>query len=320
VLIGLREAVDHGGHVAQQQAAAVRTGPEHEALVVFAAVGLPDRAQQDLATCAAYRAAGQIQRRAADGVRHLVERDPVPAQRHFRDLDGDLVRRNADDLDLADLGQGEQTVTHALGDRLQRGDVGGAGDGDVRHLVAGDQLADDRPLRLDRKCRDGLDVVRHFVEHALRVGAGLELHDHRRAALGRGRHDLPHAVDVLDGFLDTNDDPGLDFLRRRPEIGNLDSDAPEIDLRHHLFGDRRGAGEAAHDDQHHQEVRGDRVAGQPADRAIHYAPSRRPRLLVTMTGSFRLRGRVPAVDSRPPWRGGQVDAHVRLCYSLGGKT
>ena len=150
-LIGFREAVDDRGHVAEQQAAAVGAGPERQLLVVVAAVGLPDRAQQDLAAAGAYRTAGKIERGPANDVRHLVEREPVPAQGHLRHLDGNLVRRNAHELDLTDVGQGEQPVAHALGDPLQGRDVGGAGDGDVRHLVAGDQLADDGLLRFERK-------------------------------------------------------------------------------------------------------------------------------------------------------------------------
>ena len=268
-LIGLREPVDDGRHVAQQQAAAVGPGPEHEPLVVGAAVGLADRAQQDLAARGAHRTAGQVQRGAPHGVRHLVERQLVPAQRHLRHLDGDLVRRDADDLHLADLRQGDEPVAHQLGDRLQGRDVGGARDGDVRHLAAGDQLPDDRPLGFHGERRDRLDVVRHLVEHAPGIGAGLELHDHRRAALGRGRRDLLDAVDVLDGLLDADDDPGLDLLRRRAEVGHLDSDAAQIELGEYLFGDRRGARQAAGDDQNHQEVRGDGVAGEPADRAVH---------------------------------------------------
>ena len=117
--------------------------------------------------------------------------------------------------------------------------------------------------------RDCLDVARHLVEHALGVGTGLELHDYGCPALGCRRHDLPDAVDVVDGLLDADDDPGLDFLRRRSEIGHLDSDAVEIEFREHHLGDRRCTREAAHDDRDHQQVCRDGIAGQPVDRAIH---------------------------------------------------
>ena len=312
-LIGLREAVDDRGHVAEQQAAAVGAGPEGQLLVVVAAVRLPDRAKQDLAAAGAHGTAGKIERGPANDVRDLVERESVPAQCHLRHLYGNLVRRNAHELDLTDVGQGEQPVAHALGDPLQGCDIGGAGDGDVRHLVAGDQLADDRLLRFERERGDCLDVARHLVEHPLGVGAGLELHDHGCAALGSPRHDLPDAVDVVDGLFDANYDPGFDFLRRGSEIGHLDSDAVEIELREYHLRDRRRTREAAHDDGDHQQVRRDGIAGQPFDRAIHGNLPRRPLLLCRLCPATS--EPVPArsgVDTRPDSREPRsVDALAR---------
>ena len=143
------------------------------------------------------RAAWHIKGRAPDGVRDLVERDLVPAQGCFRHLDGDLVVGHAADLGLADVRHGNQAIAYPLGDRLQRYKVRIAGDGDVHDLAPGDQLADDRPLGFDGKRIDLLNVVGYFMEHLLLVCAQLELHDYRGAALGRRRHDLLDAVDVL---------------------------------------------------------------------------------------------------------------------------
>ena len=61
VLVRFLEAVDDRRHVAEPQAAAVGTRPQHEVLVLGAAVGLTDGAQEDLAAVGADRAAGQIE-------------------------------------------------------------------------------------------------------------------------------------------------------------------------------------------------------------------------------------------------------------------
>ena len=229
LLVRLREAVDHRGHVAELQATAVGLRPQHEVFVLVAAVGLPDRAQQDLAAVGADGAAGEVERGPPHGVGDLIEGHPVPPQGRFRDLDGDLVGRSAHDVDLGDLRQDGQLVAHALGDRLQGEDVGVARNGDVRDLVAGDQLADDGFLGLDRERGDRIALVLDLVDHPPGVGAELELDYDRRAPFRRRRLDLLDAVDALNRLFDPDDDPGLDLFRGGAEVGDRDADPVELD-------------------------------------------------------------------------------------------
>ena len=159
------------------------------------------------------------------------------------------VGRRADHVDLRDLRHRGELVAHPLGERLQREDVGGPGDGDVGDPAAGDHLPDDGLLGLDGKRRDGVDVVLDLVHHPARIGAELELDHDRGAALGCGGLDLLDAVDALNRLLDADDDPFLDLFRRRAEVRHLDADPVELELRHHLFANRGRGDEAAHDDE-----------------------------------------------------------------------
>ncbi len=263
------ETVDDGRHVAQQQAGAVGPSQQHEVLVFGSPVGLPDGAQQEVSPFAAHRAAGDIERGTPHGVGHIVECQLVRAQRRLRHLDGDLVRWDTGHVHLTDLRQGEQFVAHLFGDRLQGGDVGGAGDGDDENLVADDRLADDRFFRGGRKRRDRLDCGGDLVQHALGVGAELDIEPDRRTARARRRLDPPDALDALDGLLDPQDDPGLHILGRRAEIGHVDADHIQIGLRKRLVDDLRGRHQAGRHDESHQEVGGDGVARQPFDAAVH---------------------------------------------------
>ena len=135
LLIGLLEPVDHRRHVAEAQAAAVGPRPQHQVLELRPAVRLPDRPQQDLPPLRPHRPARQVQRRAPNRIRHLVERHPVPPQVVLRDLDRDLVGRRAHDVDLRDARGRGQLVPHPLRDLLQRERVHVAGDRDVDDLA-----------------------------------------------------------------------------------------------------------------------------------------------------------------------------------------
>ena len=70
-----------------------------------------------------------------------------------------------------------------------------------------DELADDRPFRLDGERGDGVDLVLDLVDDPAGVGTELELDHDQGAALGRRRLDLLDAVDALDGLLDAEYDP-----------------------------------------------------------------------------------------------------------------
>ena len=95
-----------------------------------------------------HRPAGKVERRAADGVGDLIERQSVPPQIVLRYLDGDLVGWRAHEVDVRDLGNRGEIVANPLGDLLQSERVDVAGDRDVDDLLPDGQLANDRFLRL----------------------------------------------------------------------------------------------------------------------------------------------------------------------------
>ena len=268
-LIGLGKPVDDGRDVTEAQPAAVGARPQHEVLVLLAPVGLAGRAEQDLATLRAHRPARQVERGAPNGVGDLVERQPVPSQRHLRDLDRDLVRRCADDVGLCDARDGGQLIADPLRYRLEREGIDVAGDRDIGDLHTAGQLADDRLLGLDRKGCDCVDAALDVVNHLAHIRTELELDDDRTHPFGRRRLDLLDAVDALDGFLDPDRDRFFDLFRRGAKIGHLDVDPAELDLREDLFPDGGHGDDAARHDQDHHEVRRNTVAGEPFDHALH---------------------------------------------------
>ena len=74
---------------------------------------------------------------------------------------------------------------------------------------------------------------------------------------------------ALDRFLDPHHDALFDLLGRGAGIGHRDSDHVDRELREDLLLDAAHGHQAADDDQHHQEVGGDAVSGEPSNRAVH---------------------------------------------------
>ena len=119
-LVGLGETVDNGRHLSELETRPVGAREQDETFVFVAAVRLADRAEEDLAALAAHRAARQIERRAAHGVGHVVEGEPVAPERRLRHLDGDLVGPRARYLNERDRGYRGQVVANPVGGCLQR--------------------------------------------------------------------------------------------------------------------------------------------------------------------------------------------------------
>ena len=264
-LVGFGEAVHDRGDIAQYEAGAVRPRQQRQGFVLVAAIRLSDGAQQDLAGVAAHRAARQVERRVPHGGGHVVERQTVPAEHRFRHFNRYLVGARAGHLDQRYVGKRGQLVAHALGDLLQHELVGVARHGQVHHLCAGDELADDRLLGLFGKGIDGVDPALDVIQHAANVGAELELDHDAAHALRRRRDDLLDAVDAVDRLLDPHAHGLLDLFRGGPQVGHLDVDAVEGDLGHHLGRHVDGGDQPADDEQPHQQVGGDRIPGEPVD-------------------------------------------------------
>ena len=123
-LVGFREAVNDFGDVAEQQFRAVGLSHQSEIFKLRATIGLAFGAQQYLAGLRLDRAPRQVERGAPDGIRQIVDRQPVAAHGFFGNLNGDLVRGSVDDFRLADFRQRDQILAHPLGQLLKRQLVG----------------------------------------------------------------------------------------------------------------------------------------------------------------------------------------------------
>ena len=209
--VGVLEAVDHRGRVAEPDLGAVATGQEHDVLELAAAVSLALGAQQDLAAFGLHRAAGQVERRPTHDVGDLAEGQPVPSQSALRDLDRDLVRRPALDVGLGDGAGGGEVVAHPLGEAGQGLERHVAGEHHAAHLSASEHLRDHRLLDL---LREGVDAVHRrldLLEDPTRVLAVLYLGANAGDALAGDRRDALDSLDRGDRLLHPQHDPVLAF-------------------------------------------------------------------------------------------------------------
>ena len=103
---------------------------QHHVLELTAAVGLAFGAQQDLPAVGLDRAARQIEGRAPDRPRDLIEGQAVASQGLLRDLDRDLIGTRRHQLHLGDAVKVRDLVAHLLAQSLQGALVDVAGDGD----------------------------------------------------------------------------------------------------------------------------------------------------------------------------------------------
>ena len=271
-LIGLREAVDNLRDVSQENPGSVGTRPQHQALVVVTAIGLPYRSQQDLAAFALHRATGQVERRAPHSLGHLIEGQSMPSEHALGHFNGDLVRAGVGHLNLCDLWNGCQIVSHAFSEQLECQLVCVPGHRQIDYLAATRQFSNNRLLRLIGKRVDRVDVALDLVNDPARISAKLEFDLHRAAALGRRGGHLLYAVDTLNGLLDPDRDRLLHFLWSRAKVVDLDRDHVEVELGHHLQLDRRDRQRAPGEDDEHHQVGCDSVSSEPVDGAIHDCP------------------------------------------------
>ena len=255
------------GDVPQQQAGAVRPGPEYDIFEVPLHVGLAYGAQHDVAVAGLHRARRDIQGGRGDSVGDLAQGQVVFAQQLLGYLYGNLVVPGAHDLRGGDLGVGQQLAADLLGQGLQAalphvtGDLHGQG-GELQF-----GLADNGLLRLVREMRDGVDPVLDLVHQ---LGQVVTFHglDHDAGVGFEGVRLNPlDAVHIVDGILDLEHDPLFHLLGRRPGIGCGDENHLYIHFRQDGALDTERGAQAQYHDDDHQQVGGDRVIGEPGDNA-----------------------------------------------------
>ena len=229
--IGFFKAVDHAGHIGQTQATAV--GPRHQGqvFVLPAPISLTDGPEQNLPRFGFHRTARQIHRRAANGLGHIVEREPVPAEVGLGHLDCDFVGANTPQVGLGNALQIRNLVTNLLAQQLEREFIGISGERNIDHLQAGDYFLNHGLFGLERKRRDSVDTRLDLVEQLARVVAGLDFNGDRRRPFGGGRGDALDALQALDSLFYPHHDGGLDFFGGRSQIGNRDRNDVDLELR-----------------------------------------------------------------------------------------
>src|SRR6056297_50366 len=91
---------------------------------------------------------------------------------------------------------------------------------------------------------------------------------HGAHTLGGSGTDLDDAVDILDGLLDLDHHPLFHFLGRGAEVGHPYDDRVHLEVGRGLLADGEGRDDAEGDDQEHQQVRRNVIAGEPGDEAL----------------------------------------------------
>ena len=264
-LVGFREAVNHFGHVAEDELCAVRLGHQSQVFKLGAVIGLPLGSKQDLAAPGLQRPSRQVDGRAPDRIRHSVETQPVAAHGFFRDLDRDLVGGSVDDFRLGNLRQRDQIFAHPLGQLLECQLVGVARDRDIHDLEAVRDFLNGGLFRLFGKCIDRVDAGFDVVERPSQVVSRQDLNGNGATAFSGQRPDLLDSIQVLDRFLDPNAYAFLDLFRSGSALGNADADHIDGVLGENFLLDSRDGHEPANDDYDHHEVGGHAVVREPGN-------------------------------------------------------
>ena len=263
----------HRRHVAQGEEAPVVAGTQRQPLEAGLVALLVEGAELlggGVATDVAGREVDALGRDPAGDVR---ERHVQLAERRTGHLDGELLLRQSDDVDLGDAAR-EQLALDPARDGAQRPPVT-ADHQQPGHLLVVDDPRDHRLLGRRGQVPDRSDPFLRLVEGDVHVGPLFVLQrDLRRPPARCGRHHL-HRADPEQLALDGLGDRRLHVLRRGPRPLHVDDDEVDVEGREEL---RVEPGEGPRsDEQHdrHQQVAGDRMAREDPDEALRTGRRRR---------------------------------------------
>ena len=267
------EAVGDGRDIAQANLGpAVAT--DHDQVLEFARVAAfvvePD---QDRGIGGLDGPGGQIHALACDDVGDPADAEPVLPERACRDLDANLVLREALDRDLGDAVDQQQVVLYAFREGLEIGRRHGAGDGHGRDQVSSAQLADHRPLGVLGEVVDRLYLGLDVVEEALDFAALAHLKGRDREAFARLAPFLEQILDSVDDVLDALANGLLDVGRRSAREHDADLDLVGGDVGKCLALDQGRRDQAGGQEYRHHQVRSRRVGGEEADHWTGPRPS-----------------------------------------------
>ncbi len=144
-----------------------------------------------------------------------------------------------------------------------------ASQGDHRHLVAMSQFRHDRSLGVLGEGVDRVDPGLDLRCQPLHVVVGLCLDDNRTEPLPGGGADFPDPREIVNRLLDPDADLLLDLPRARPRVGQGNIDAIQLEFGEKLLVQCRYAQQAPDHEEHHQQVGGNRVINEPANRPSH---------------------------------------------------
>ncbi len=294
--VGVLETVDHPGHLPQPHRRPARQGDQRQGLQLDPGVALTLGAHEDLALAGLDGAAGQIDAAAAHGRDHLVEGNAVTPEVLLGNRNRDLVVPHPDQVHPGDRVRGlesqegddrieqplpstgprrgrglgvEQVVADLLGDPAQGvlRDIAVDRHRDGRVLL--EDFHHQRLFGLDRKGVDAVDLGLDLVEHLLKVGTGLQLHQHGARTLARGGDHAGDPLDALDFLLDLDADALFDLLGGRPGIHHADVDHVEREPGEHLTVHLDHRQKAGHQDEDQDQVDRDVVVDGPARDGFH---------------------------------------------------
>ena len=275
--VAFLESVAYVRDLAQGHVGAVLPGEHDHALKLLSPVGLPLGAQQDFAVPRLDGTARHVERAVAHGMGDLIEGQAVPAQRVFRNLDGNLVGAYVGDGHLRYAVDGGKFVPQLLCDLLEDALVRIAGQRRVQYVAMHGHHGNGGFFRLHRKTVDGIDPALYFVQGDNLVGVDLKFRIDDAGAFAGDRVNLVDARNALDGFLDADAYALFDFFRRRTEVGHGDGDDGNVERRELFLIDGENRKEATDTQDGHQQVGGNRIAREPGDCRVHGLSPRRPR-------------------------------------------
>ena len=258
------EPVADRRHVPERDDGSVEPGNQRNVLELCADLPFRIRMQDQASRARAQLAEGHVERRPPHGVGDLVEGEPVSPQVLFAQFDGNLTVPGAEQRHLGDRRQLEQVLAQILGRKPQvvlggrRGRYRESHDLDVQSRVLDFRL-------FGRSRREVLDTIHralHVAENGVGVGEGRKLDpDFAKAFIG-GCHDPLGTGQADHVLLEPANDVLLNLLRRRAGGRDRHGHGSEIEIGKTLNGEVGSGDQAANDEERHEHVGGDGVAGK----------------------------------------------------------
>ena len=253
----------HRRDVAEGEEAPVVTGAQGKVLEACLVALLIEGAELLGGIVAADAAGRKVHARVRDPVGDVGERHVELAQRGRRDLDGDLLGRQADDVHLGDPDR-DQLALDLAHDRAQVLSVV-AGHEQAGHRLVVQPALDHRIVRRLGQVADRRDPLLHLVEGDRHVGALFVLQgDPRGSPVGAGGH-LANRVEAEQLAFDGLGDGRLHVLRRGAGPIHRDVDVFDVEGREELRVQPGKGPDPREQHDRHQQVAGDRMACELRD-------------------------------------------------------